>query len=116
GVSEQRHGSDLLGNEFCITENAAAQWVANGRKYYIGNANAASLIVTLAKKAVAQGRTSRMPFVLIALRPGQPPRFRNLQKIRTLGILAAYVGDLEVQDHVLSEKDFIAQGREAWDA
>ena len=49
GVSEKEHGSDLLGNEFFIKE-AAGRWIANGRKYYIGNSNCASIISMLARK------------------------------------------------------------------
>src|SRR4030095_1059112 len=42
GVSEKRHGSDLLGNEFTIRSVSPGRLVANGNKYYIGNSNAAS--------------------------------------------------------------------------
>src|SRR5439155_18903886 len=44
GVSEKAHGSDLLGNEFKIRSTSDGRLVANGSKYYIGNANCASMI------------------------------------------------------------------------
>ena len=61
GVSEQSHGSDLLGNEFAVTETPTRQMLANGSKYYIGNAETASIITILAKKAgsLESGRSKR---------------------------------------------------------
>src|SRR6202035_5513599 len=44
GVSEKAHGSDLFANEFTVQPKGAGDWLANGSKYYIGNANAACLI------------------------------------------------------------------------
>src|SRR3984885_5013118 len=44
GVSEKNHGSDLLANEFTVHELTEGRFLANGTKYYIGNANAASII------------------------------------------------------------------------
>lgn len=117
GVSEKDHGSDLLGNEFIVTETAPGQFVADGRKYYIGNANRAAIISILARKDSARsGRSTRSPFVLFALRPGQSPGYRSIRKIRTLGVRAAFVGEFEVRDHPLSAGDVIAEGRDAWDA
>ena len=41
GISEKNHGADLFGNEFTIRPSAPSRFVANGSKYYIGNANCA---------------------------------------------------------------------------
>src|SRR5438045_4856529 len=49
GVSEKEHGSDLLANEFIVRPAAEGRFTANGRKYYIGNANCASVIAILAR-------------------------------------------------------------------
>jgi acyl-CoA dehydrogenase len=118
GVSEKEHGADLFGNEFVVKEVSPGRFVACGRKYYIGNSNCASIIAILARKE--QGESARVreraPFVLFALRPQTAPGFRNIQKIRTLGVRAGYVGEFEVLDHELAEEDVIAAGRDAWDA
>ncbi len=122
-VSEKAHGSDLFANEFIV--EAANQpglpdtgWLAGGAKYYIGNVNAACLISVLAKKAGSEsaGTTKRLPFVFFALRPQETPAFRNVCKIRTLGVRTAFVGSFEVGGHAFPEGDVISQGREAWDA
>ena len=114
GVSEKAHGSDLLANEFTITATEPDGWRADGRKYYIGNANAACLISVLAKKGGASSK--RSPLVFFALRPGETPALRNVRKIRTLGIRTAFVGEFEVAGHSFPESDIICQGRDAWDA
>jgi acyl-CoA dehydrogenase len=118
GVSEKEHGSDLFGNEFTVTETSGGRLVANGAKYYIGNSNCAAMISILARKMdqPVNGRTKRAPFILFALRPGKCGAFKNNEKIRTLGVRAAFVGGFEVKDHALSETDIFSQGRDAWDA
>jgi acyl-CoA dehydrogenase len=118
GVSERRHGSDLLSNEFMVREIDAGRFVANGAKYYIGNANAAAMISILARKEDPRGAAyaRRAPLVLLALRPDRAVGFRRVGKIATLGVRAAYVGEFEVKDHEFPPADLIAEGRRAWDA
>jgi acyl-CoA dehydrogenase len=117
-VSERTHGSDLLASEFRIAAAGPGRFVANGTKYYIGNSNCAAIISILAKRADARpgDRTRRAPLALLALRPAHSRGFRNVRKIRTLGVRAGYVGEFEVKDHELPESDLIAEGRQAWDA
>ena len=118
GVSEKRHGSDLLVNQFTIRPTTEGHFVANGSKFYIGNANAASIISILARKhdPRANGRVRRLPFALFALRPATSKGYTNVQKIRTVGVRAGFVGGFDVVDHELPESDLIADGRNAWDA
>jgi len=118
GVSERDHGSDLLANEFTIADREAGS-MANGSKYYIGNADTASIISVLGRKTDDghnAKRSSRSPFMFIAIRPKLSPSFRSLGKIRTLGVRGANVGAFEVKDHPLARSDVIAEGRAAWDA
>lgn len=117
GVSEKDHGSDLFANAFTVRSVAAGQFIANGAKYYIGNANSAGIISILARKEdPASSRDKRVPFILMALRPGQSAGFQNLRKIRTFGVRAAFVGAFDVRDHAFPQTDVIAEGRRAWDA
>lgn len=117
-VSEREHGSDLLGNEFKISEAGPGRLVANGAKYYIGNSNSASIISILAKKEDRRGvgHARRAPFVLFALRPPKSSGFRSVRKIGTLGVRSAFVGEFEVKNHECPEGDLVAEGRQAWDA
>ncbi|MGD0390295.1 MAG: acyl-CoA dehydrogenase family protein [Tepidisphaeraceae bacterium] len=118
GVSEKNHGSDLLANEFTLEKIGPGRLLANGGKYYIGNANAAAMISMLARMddRGPSGRGKRAPPVLFVLRPRQSKGFGPVRKIQTLGIRAAYVGEFEVKNHELPESDIIAEGRDAWDA
>jgi len=118
GVSEKSHGADLLANEFVLREAGPGRFVANGSKYYIGNADAASMIAILARQENdrSAGRARRAPPVLFALRPKQAAGFGKVRKIRTLGVRAGDVGAFAVTGHELPETDLIAQGRSAWDA
>lgn len=117
-VSERAHGSDLLANEFALQPGGPADWLAGGAKTYIGNANAAGIITVLARErnADADAAGKRSPFVFFALRPQKPPGLHNLQKIRTLGIRTAFVGEFEVHDYPVQEADIISRQREAWAA
>jgi acyl-CoA dehydrogenase len=118
GVSEKAHGSDLFANEFLLTPAPTGGWTAEGSKYYIGNANAACIVSVLAKKGgpEAAGSSRRMPFVFVAIRPGEAPAYQDVRKIRTLGIRSAFVGEFTVKGHPVPEGDVISQGRQAWDA
>ncbi|MEQ9408187.1 MAG: acyl-CoA dehydrogenase family protein [Fuerstiella sp.] len=117
-VSEKAHGADLMANEFSVRTAGSDGMLADGEKYYIGNSNAAGLISVLARMVDGSetGPTRRSAFVFFALRPDQAPGFQNIQKIRTLGIRAAFVGEFEVRDHPVAEADVISRGRSAWDA
>jgi acyl-CoA dehydrogenase len=126
GASEQAHGSDLLANEFTVRPAGPGRLVADGRKYYIGNSNAAAIISVLARREsrrpAAPGgdgdgaATRRAPPMLFALRPASAPGFRETGKIHTLGVRAAHVGAFEVRGHEVPAGDVIAEGRGAWDA
>jgi acyl-CoA dehydrogenase len=118
GISEKAHGSDVLANQFTLRQISPGRFVANGTKYYIGNSNVASIISILARKenAGAAGRERRSPLALFAFRPAQCKGFQNARKIHTLGVRAGFVGEFEVNEHLLPESDLIAEGRSAWDA
>jgi acyl-CoA dehydrogenase len=113
GVSEKNHGSDLFNNEFTVSSLDGKHYLANGSKYYIGNAHIAGMIAVLARKQDARAR--RAPFVLFALRPNGAG-VTQVKKIHTSGVRAAYVGVVSVKDYRFDAEDVIAEGRAAWDA
>jgi len=123
GVSEKDHGADLFGNELTLTPDGLGQYIASGSKYYIGNANVAWIITTLARQRSAQegGEMAedvpekRVPFALFALRPQSSTGFIPARKIRTIGVRAAFVGEFDIRNHPVPEADIISEGRKAWD-
>ncbi|HEX4054033.1 MAG TPA: acyl-CoA dehydrogenase [Tepidisphaeraceae bacterium] len=116
GVSEKNHGSDLLANEFTLEKIRPGHLVASGKKYYIGNANAAAMISILARMEDGSSRGRRAAPALFVLRPARSKAFSPARKIPTLGIRSAFVGEFEVKNHELPEGDLVAEGRHAWDA
>ena len=112
GVSERGHGSDLLANEFTVTDSDAGHFVANGTKYYIGNSNTAQMIAVLRESNLEMpgGDQSACRPCCSALRPSQAPGYRDVRKIPTLGVRAAYVGEFAVENHAVPRTDLIAEG------
>src|SRR5262245_22794364 len=49
GLSERAHGADIYSTEMTLTPVAEGRYVANGRKYYIGNGNQAAIVSTFGK-------------------------------------------------------------------
>jgi acyl-CoA dehydrogenase len=49
GLSEKGHGADLYSSEMALTPLGEGRYVADGGKYYIGNANEAALVSTFGK-------------------------------------------------------------------
>ena len=117
-VSEQDHGSDLIGGDLAIRRaDDGAGWIADGDKYYIGNANVATMVSVLAKSAAEPGHAAhRTSLTFFALRPRESSGWRAAEKIRTLGIRAGFVGACAVRGHRFTDADVIADGRDAWDA
>jgi acyl-CoA dehydrogenase len=118
GVSERDHGSDLLSTQFMLRSDGSGSFAASGSKYYIGNANEATMISVLGKEIgpTDEGPNRRSPFVFFVLRPREAPAFRSIQKIRTHGIRTAFVADFAVKEHRVPGTDLICCGREAWEA
>lgn len=108
GLSEKEHGSDLYSGSFRLRDG-----VANGKKYYIGNANVASIISVLALKDDSKAKES---FVFFALESKTAKGFKNVRKIRTLGVRSAFVGGFEVENEPIGKDRVLSEGGAAWDA
>lgn len=117
GLSERGHGSDIYSSEMHI-KKVDDEYVANGAKYYIGNANCAQMISVLAidRTKIGSEVASKEHFTFFALRPQESRGFGDLKKIETMGVRTAFVGGFSVKDHHFTEKDIVAKGDAAWDA
>ena len=51
GLSERAHGADLYSSEMMLTPLGEGRYVADGGKYYIGNANEAAYVSTFGKNS-----------------------------------------------------------------
>ena len=57
-----------------------------------------------------RARPSGRRSCFFALRPAEAPAYRNVRKIRTLGIRPAFVGEFEVHGHPVPDGDVISRG------
>ena len=109
GLSEKEHGADLYSNEMALFPNGDGNYVANGSKYYIGNANEAALISTFGRYADSKD------YVFFVV-DSKHRNFKLVKKISTSGVRAAYVGDYELIEYPISKDDILSSGTLAWDS
>lgn len=113
GLSEKEHGSDLYSGSFRLRKAPSGDYLANGKKYYIGNANVATIISVLALKDDSKSKDS---FVFFALEPKGAKGFKDVKKIGTLGVRSAFVGEFAVEDQPIARDRVLSEGAAAWDA
>lgn len=106
GLSEKAHGADLISSEMKLTPDGKGGYVANGRKYYIGNANKAALVSTFAK---VEG-TGEYAFFAAS------STHKNYNCIQNVCSTQNYVAEYELKDYPVTQADMLSLGREAWDA
>ena len=106
GLSEKAHGADIYSSDMVLTPCAEGRYTASGRKYYIGNGNAAALVSTFGKYAGSGD------YVFFAV-DSQHPRFACVQNVCAS---QNFVSEFALDDYPLTEPDLLHKGREAWDA
>ena len=106
GLSEQAHGADLYSSEMAIMPAAEGRYLANGSKYYIGNANAAALVSTFGKN----GETG--DFVFFAVQSDHA----NYECVKNVVNSQNYVAEYALHDYPLTEDDILSTGQDAWDS
>ncbi|WP_407312844.1 hypothetical protein [Desulfosporosinus sp. SB140] len=109
GLSKKTHGADLYSNEMSLTPVKEGPYLANGGKYYIGNANKAALVSTF-------GRYKDTKDYVFFIVDTQYRNFKLNKKISTSGVRAAYVGDYELIEYPISTDDILSSGTLAWDS
>jgi len=106
GLSEKAHGADLYSSEMALTPLGDGQYVADGGKYYIGNANRAALVSTFAKDT----ETDEYVFFVA------DSQHDNFDLIKNVVNSQNYVAEFALQGYPVSEDDILSRGREAWDS
>jgi len=105
GLSERAHGADIYATEMSLTPQPDGSYLANGEKYYIGNANIAPMVSTFGKIA----GTGEYVFFSADYRR---PNYRLLQNVTAS---QNYVAQYALQDYPVSEADILFRGQLAWD-
>jgi len=106
GLSEKAHGADLYSSEMALTPLGHGQYVADGGKYYIGNANEAAMVSTFAKDT----ETDEYVFFVV------DSKHKNFDLVKNVVNSQNYVAEFALQGYPVTEEDILSRGREAWDA
>jgi acyl-CoA dehydrogenase len=105
GLSEQEHGADIYSTGMRLEDLGRGRYVANGRKYYIGNANEAALVSVFGKMADSGD------YVFFAADPAHD----NYDLIQNVCNSQNYVAEFALRDYPITEGEILSRGREAWD-
>src|SRR6185295_15119099 len=109
GLSERAHGADIYSTDMTLTPVAEGRYVANGRKYYIGNGNEAAIVSTFGKLG-GQG-TGAGDYVFFAA----SPRDAHYELVKNVCASQNFVSEFALRDYPITEGDILAKGQEAWD-
>ncbi|MFN8673497.1 MAG: acyl-CoA dehydrogenase [Candidatus Sericytochromatia bacterium] len=105
GLSEKEHGADLYSSEMKLEPVKEDDYKANGRKYYIGNGNEASLVSVFGKIA----NTDEFVFFPV------DSKNENFTCIQNVIASQLYVSEFELKDYPIKEADILSKGELAWD-
>jgi acyl-CoA dehydrogenase len=106
GLSERTHGADLYSSEMALTPLSEGKYVADGGKYYIGNANKAALVSTFGKNSETD------EYVFFAVTPEHP----NYDLIQNVVNWEGYVAEYALNGYPITDEDMLSTGRDAWDS
>lgn len=106
GLSEKAHGADLYSSEMALTPLSEGQYVADGGKYYIGNANQAALVSTFAKNS----ETGDYVFFVVET------DHENYECVKNVVNSQNYVAEYALQAYPITDDEILSTGREAWDS
>jgi acyl-CoA dehydrogenase len=106
GLSEKAHGADLYASEMMLTPLGQGRYVADGGKYYIGNANQAALVSTFGKDSETG------EYVFFAVESQHP----NFELVKNVVNSQNYVAEFALNGYPVTDAEILSTGREAWDA
>lgn len=106
GLSEKEHGADIYSTSMQLAKQADGTYLANGRKYYIGNGNKAGMIAVF-------GRLETTNDYVWFVVDSQHPNYHLLKNIVNN---QSYVAEFELKDYPIEEQDILHLGAAAWDA
>jgi acyl-CoA dehydrogenase len=109
GLSERAHGADIYSTEMTLTPVAEGRYVANGRKYYIGNGNEAAIVSTFGK--LGGSGTGADAYVFFAA----SPRDTHYELVKNVCASQNFVSEFALRDYPITEGEILAKGQEAWD-
>jgi len=106
GLSEKAHGADLYSSEMALTPLSEGHYVADGGKYYIGNANKAALVSTFAKNSETGD------YVFFVVETGH----ENYECVKNVVNSQNYVAEYALQAYPITDDEILSTGQAAWDS
>ncbi len=106
GLSEKAHGADLYSSDMSLTPLGDGRYVADGGKYYIGNANKAGIVSTFGKNSETDD------YVFFAVNP----EHEAYDLVQNVVDWEGYVAEYALNGYPVTEADILSTGREAWDS
>ena len=106
GLSEKAHGADLYSSEMALTPLTEGRYVADGGKYYIGNANEAALVSTFGKDT----ETDEYVFFVV------DSKHENFELVKNVVNSQNYVAEYAMQGYPVTEAEVLSRGQDAWDS
>ncbi len=106
GLSERQHGADIYSTEMTLTKQGDGSYLANGEKYYIGNANAAPMVSTFGKFADSG------EYVFFAA----DFQHKKYELVQNVTASQNYVGQYVLDDYPITEAEILSTGQHAWDS
>ncbi len=106
GLSEKEHGADIYSSEMSLADKGGGAYLANGSKYYIGNANEAAFVSVFGKMAGSDD------YVFFAVHPKQ----EGYELVKNVCNSQNYVAEFALHDTPVAEDHVLCKGRDAWDA
>ena len=104
GLSERAHGADVYSTEMTLSPQADGTYLANGSKYYIGNANEADMVSTFGK---IEGTDDYVFFVANY-------QNKSYKLVKNTVNSQNFVGEYALENYPITEKDILAKGKQAW--
>jgi acyl-CoA dehydrogenase len=109
GLSEQTHGADVYQTDMILTPSEHG-WVANGEKYYIGNANVARMVSTFGKIDDPSGNEDEYVFFVADSQHDRYELKKNVVNSQN------FVANYALHDYPVTEADILHRGPEAFHA
>ncbi len=106
GLSEKEHGADIYSTDMMLTPLDEGKYMADGGKYYIGNANKAALVSVFGKNS----DTDEYVFFVVDSQHEKFDLVKNVTNSQN------YVAEFALNSYPITKEDILTVGREAWDS
>lgn len=114
GLSEKEHGADIYSTDMLLVpQDEPGHYLANGRKYYIGNGNVASFLSTIGKiKKPGEEETDKYAHFAFFVVDSQHAQYELVKNVINS---QSFVAEYALHDYPIDESSVLAKGRDAWD-